>query len=74
MAATSTYRDWLLEEVNKAICRALRSEGWGDPVHLLRRRALIDEMLPSQGSVGMAIKHGDLNALNVLVNDDGLTG
>ncbi|KAM3422718.1 hypothetical protein BST61_g203 [Cercospora zeina] len=59
-SATTTYRDWLLEE--------------GDPVHFLRRRAAIDELLPHHGIGGMAIKHGDMNALNVLVNHDGLTG
>lgn len=39
----------------------------------LRRRAAIDELLPHYGIVGIAIKHGDMNALNVLVNYNGLT-
>lgn len=71
---TTTYRDWLLDEVDKAICRALRSSGWGDPVHLFHRRAKVDGLLPRHGNVGIAIKHGDMNALNVLVNEDGLAG
>lgn len=68
------YRDWLIREVDKAIYRSATTSGWGDVVHLIQRRAVIDRLVPGQTSLKLAIKHGDLNPLNVLVNECGLTG
>lgn len=79
---TTTYRSWLLHEVDLGIRRSIKNSGWGDPLHFLLRRAKVDSLLPSiacpcgDDSLGcLAIRHGDLNPLNVLVDDEGrLTG
>lgn len=79
---TTTYRSWLLHEVDLGIRRSIENPGWGDPLHFLLRRAKVDSLLPSvacscgDDSLGcLAIRHGDLNPLNVLVDDEGrLTG
>lgn len=68
------YRDWLLDEVDLAICRCSTNLGWGDPIHFLRRRAWARELVPPRSNLHTAIRHGDVNALNVLVDEDGLTG
>lgn len=80
--STTTYRSWLLHEVDLGIRRSIENSGWGDPLHFLLRRAKVDSLLPSIAcSCGddslccLAIRHGDLNPLNVLVDDEGrLTG
>lgn len=82
MSTTTTYRSWLLHEVDLGIRRSIENSGWGDPLHFLLRRAKVDSLLPSiacpcgDKSLGcLAIRHGDLNPLNVLVDDEGrLTG
>lgn len=79
---TTTYRSWLLHEVDLGIRRSIENPGWGDPLHFLLRRAKVDSLLPSiacscgDESLGcLAIRHGDLNPMNVLVDDEGrLTG
>lgn len=79
---TTTYRGWLFHEVDLGIRRSIENPGWGDPLHFLLRRAKVDSLLPSiacpcgDDSLGcLAIRHGDLNPLNVLVDDEGrLTG
>lgn len=79
---TTTYRSWLLHEVDLGIRRSIENSGWGDPLHFLLRRGKVDSLLPSiacpcgDDSLGcLAIRHGDLNPLNVLVDDEGrLTG
>jgi hypothetical protein len=68
------YRDWLTREVDKAIYRSATTSGWGDVVPFIQRRTAIDRLVPDQTSLKLAIKHGDLNPLNVLVNERGLTG
>lgn len=78
----TTYRSWLFHEVDLGIRRSIENSGWGDPLHFLLRRAKVDSLLPSiacscgDDSLGcLAIRHGDLNPLNVLVDDEGrLTG
>jgi len=70
----TNYRDWLTREVDKAIYRCATTPGWGDVVPFIQRRIAIDRLVPDQTSLKLAIKHGDLNPLNVLVNEDGLTG
>lgn len=79
---TTTYRSWLFHEVDLGIRRSIENSGWGDPLHFLLRHAKVDSLLPSiacpcgDDSLGcLAIRHGDLNPLNVLVDDEGrLTG
>ncbi|KAL9533211.1 hypothetical protein SMMN14_03460 [Sphaerulina musiva] len=79
---TTTYRSWLFHEVDLGIRRSIENSGWGDPLRFLLRRAKVDSLLPSvacscgDDSLGcLAIRHGDLNPLNVLVDDEGrLTG
>lgn len=78
----TTYRSWLFHEVDLGIRRSIENPGWGDPLHFLLRRAKVDSLLPSiacpcgDDCLGcLAIRHGDLNPLNVLVDDEGrLTG
>jgi hypothetical protein len=70
----TSYRDWLIREVDKAIYRSATNSGWGDVVHFIQRRTAVDRLVPDQTRLQFAIKHGDLNALNVLVNEHGLTG
>lgn len=70
----TNYRDWLIREVDKAIYRSATTPGWGDVVQFIQRRRAIEMLVPDQTSLELAIKHGDLNALNVLVNEHGLTG
>jgi aminoglycoside phosphotransferase (APT) family kinase protein len=47
---------------------------WGNPIYFLQRRAWAREMVPIQTDLRLVIRHGDLNALNVLVKEDELTG
>jgi hypothetical protein len=68
------YRDWLIQEVDKAIYRAATNPGWGDVVPFVQCRTAIHRLVPDQTSPKFAIKHGDFNPLNVLVNECGLTG
>lgn len=70
----TSYHDWLLHEVDQAICRSIRYPGWGDPIHFLRRRLKVKDVVPSPNVQRLAIKHGDMNALNVLVHDGKLSG
>lgn len=82
MSMSTTYRSWLLHEVDLGIRRSIEKSGWGDPLHFLLRRGKVDSLLPSiacpcgDDCLGcLAIRHGDLNPLNVLVDDEGrLTG
>lgn len=69
-----TYRDWLLKEVDSTIRRSIENTGWGDPMHFLRRRSKVEELIPSHGGHRMAIEHGDTNAMNVLFHENGLSG
>ncbi|KAK3045707.1 hypothetical protein LTR09_012741 [Extremus antarcticus] len=69
-----TYKDWLLEEVDKAICRSMQSSGWGHPISFVLRRAILDSLVPREDCPWRAVRHGDMSALNVLMNDDGLSG
>lgn len=68
------YQDWLLDEVDLAICRSATKSDWGNPIYFLQRRAWAREMVPIQTDLRLVIRHGDLNALNVLVKEDELTG
>jgi len=70
----TSYHDWLLHEVDQAICRSIRNPGWGHPIHFLRRRLRVKDVLPCQSISRLAIKHGDTNALNVLVHRGELSG
>lgn len=66
---STTYRDWLLDEVDKAIRRSILDCGWGDPLTFLYRRAQVESLVLEYGEGNsIAIRHGDMNALNVLVD------
>nr|POE54898.1 hypothetical protein CFP56_64571 [Quercus suber] len=70
-----TYKEWLIDEVDSAIRRSLHNDGWGDPFHYVQRRARVGELLPLRADDGrLRVKHGDMNALNILVNDGELSG
>jgi Ser/Thr protein kinase RdoA (MazF antagonist) len=56
------------------MCRSMEHSGWGEPIHYLHRRAMVDELDPCQNSLGMVTKHGDMNDQNVLVHQDKLSG
>jgi len=72
--STKKYRDWLLDEVDLVIRRSTQNPSWALPMRFLQRRALVDGLIPHQRDLGLAIRHGDLNACNVLVNRDKLSG
>ncbi|WEW59312.1 hypothetical protein PRK78_004781 [Emydomyces testavorans] len=62
-----TYRDYLRKEVDRGLLRTLKGTAtWGDPIHYLYRRMEIDGLVPSRDDGATAIKHGDLNAWNVI--------
>ncbi|KAL5935454.1 hypothetical protein ACKVV7_000208 [Pyricularia oryzae] len=69
-----TYKAWLINEVDKGLRRSLNNSGWGDPAHFLHRRTIVHQMVPDDDNSLMVLKHGDLNAWNILVNEMGLTG
>ena len=69
-----TYREWLREEVDRGLWRTLQgTANWGDPIHYLNRRSKIDELVPDPDDGTLVIRHGDLSALNVIVNEEGLS-
>ena len=70
-----TYRELLRNEVDKGLRRALEgNSAWGDPIYYLYRRVKIDDLVPYPDDGVTAVKHGDLNAWNVVVSEGGLTG
>lgn len=71
----ATYIEWLLYEVDRGLRRTLQgSSSWGDPVHYLYQRTEVDDLVPSPDDGTIVVKHGDLNAWNVIVNEEGLSG
>jgi hypothetical protein len=70
-----TYRKFLRNEVDKALLRTLEgNSAWGDSIHYLYRRVKIDDLVPYPDDGVTTLKHGDLNAWNVVVNERGLSG
>lgn len=70
-----TYCEWLTKEVDKAIYRSIENfPSWGDPRHFLSRRAQLIELVPSADNTITAIKHGDMNAWNTLIDKGNLSG
>lgn len=72
-----SYKKWLQDEVDRGLRRTLKgTSSWGDPIHYLRRRMKIDDLVPPQdtGSGSAVVRHGDLNAWNVIVQESGLAG
>jgi hypothetical protein len=70
-----TYREWLRNEVDRGLRRTLQgTSSWGDPIYYLYQRMEIDDLVPSPDDGATAIKHGDLNAWNVIVSEKGLSG
>jgi hypothetical protein len=70
-----TYREWLLNEVNRGLRRTLQgTSAWGDPIYYLYQRMEIDDLVPRPDDGTFRIKHGDLNAWNVIVSEQGLLG
>ncbi|KAL2755014.1 hypothetical protein ACRALDRAFT_211681 [Sodiomyces alcalophilus JCM 7366] len=64
-----TYREWLLKEVDRGLRRTLQgSSSWGNPTHYLYRRSKIDELIPYPDNGRPVVKHGDLNAWNIIVS------
>ncbi|KAG9228154.1 hypothetical protein BJ875DRAFT_528295 [Amylocarpus encephaloides] len=69
-----TYRKLLQSEVNKGLIRALEgNSAWGDPIYYLHRRVRIDSLIPYPDDGVATVKHRDLNAWNVVVNERGLS-
>ncbi|KAG5991398.1 hypothetical protein E4U43_004039 [Claviceps pusilla] len=69
------YEEWLCNEIDMAIRRSLpATSGWGDPLSFLCRRANMDLIVPERYRSNVAIRHGDLNAWNILINEDSVTG
>lgn len=64
-----SYKEWLRNEVDRGLRRTLQGTSkWGDPIHYLYRRMKIDDLVPSPDDGPTAIKHGDLNAWNIIVS------
>lgn len=63
-----------MAEVDKGIRRSLTNTGWGDPIHFLSRRAKIDSIVPVSDDTALAIRHAYLNAWDIIVNDNGISG
>jgi len=75
LACLTSYREWLCDEIDKAIYRSLPStSGWGDPLSFLYRRANIGLVTAEQNCSVLAARHGDLNACNILIDEDSVTG
>lgn len=71
------YRDWLRKEVDRGLGRALEgTSAWASPhaIQYLQRRMMIGDLVPSPDNGLVAIRHGDLNAWNVIVTEHGLSG
>lgn len=70
-----TYREWLRNAVDRGLCRTLQgTSAWGNPIYYLYQRMKIDDLVPSPDDGATGIKHGDLNAWNVIVSEKGLSG
>ncbi|KAE9377630.1 hypothetical protein N431DRAFT_541317 [Stipitochalara longipes BDJ] len=70
-----TYRKLLRNEVDRGLLRALEgNSACGDPIHYLYRRVKIDDLVPYPDDGIAILKHGDLNAWNVVANERGLSG
>jgi hypothetical protein len=70
-----TYRKLLRNEVDQGLLRTLEgNSAWGDPIHSLYRRVKIDDLVPYPDDGVATLKHGDLNAWNMIVNERGLSG
>ena len=70
-----TYCEWLTKEVDNAIYRSIENfPSWGDPRHFLFRRVQLVELVPSADNTTTAIKHGDMNAWNTLIDKGNLSG
>ncbi|KND92519.1 hypothetical protein TOPH_02771 [Tolypocladium ophioglossoides CBS 100239] len=61
--------------LDMAFLRSLKeNSGWGDPTTFLIRRKRVEALVPDTGNRGLAIRHGDLNAWNLLADRNGLSG
>ncbi|PNS17088.1 hypothetical protein CAC42_3658 [Sphaceloma murrayae] len=71
-----SYRDWLTDEVDKGLSRSLKQNDgrWGDPLSFLLRRTLVDSDCFQIEDRGWLVRHGDMNAWNVIVDEDGFAG
>ncbi|KZF19222.1 hypothetical protein L228DRAFT_241891 [Xylona heveae TC161] len=73
-----TYREYLQNEVDRGLRRTLNgTSSWGHPMYYLYQRVKIDSLVPRPENapiVATGIKHGDLNAWNVIVDKKGLSG
>lgn len=70
------YYDWLTEQVDQAIVRAVSDPDiWGDPIHFLHRRRQARSLALDVPYTGvLMVRHGDLNPCNVIVEDGYLSG
>ncbi|KAK2601559.1 hypothetical protein QQS21_004877 [Conoideocrella luteorostrata] len=72
---SKSYREWLRDEIDKAFLRSLpESSGWGDPLTFLYRRANMESVIAVGNCVKVAVRHGDLNAWNIIVDEEGISG
>lgn len=69
---TAPYSRWLLQTVDRAIGRTLSGEArWGDALEFLIMRSMIPYYSVAVEEYSkIAIAHGDLNAHNIMVDND----
>ncbi|KAF4553271.1 Hypothetical protein D9617_7g029980 [Elsinoe fawcettii] len=71
-----TYSQWLYDLVDKGLKRALTQTNsrWGDPIHFLTRRVMVDRFTVRDEVASSLVRHGDFNAWNVIVDGGSITG
>lgn len=74
LAGYVDYKQWLQMEIDDAFMRSLSDPEWGDPLTFLHRRATVDGIVPEGSFPSVAIKHGDISAWNVLMDENGISG
>jgi hypothetical protein len=68
---TSLYSAWLTESLDRGLRRTLNGTArWGDAIDYLIMRSMIPKFVEFDEYIGVGFAHGDLNAHNIMINDD----
>lgn len=61
--------------MDRGLRRVLQgTSSWGNAIHYLQRRIKIRELVPESDHGLVTVKHGDMNAWNVIIMESGLSG